>query len=607
MDQLTKKLNTPFSRRSLVGGAAAAAAAGMLLDIPLPASVIAAQESGQVKEVPRNRTLIFGITAVQITDATTFNPYVPGISTMTGFPYCFEPAFYYNAYNTDAVCGPEGMECDAGLIPWLAESFKYNDDFTSVTIKWRDGVEWSDGTKFTADDVVFTIDMLKKNSPSLTWSIDMTKWVKDVSAADPLTLTINLNEPNPRFMTQFFTYHFDIGMMIVPKHIWEKEDPTTYTFLDIAKGLPVTTGPWKMVQTSGEQRMYDRRDDWWAKKTGFHELPAAERILIIPGADETKMVQLAIANQDDLSIDLRPDNIAAVIAQNPAVQTWTGNKPPYGYRDWWPIGLGFNCMKEPYNDPDIRWALNYAIDREKLIQFAYKGAGESTILPFPKFPALEAYTDTIKDLSDQINQSGQDKVDEKMQGKGWAKGGDGFWAKDGKRFSMVIMSQTLFQDIAPILTEQLRQAGFDASFKNAIGNEFSDTVYTGAIDAFILGHGGSVRDPYFTLNLYHSRYSLPTGQRSQQPYRWVNKDYDAIVDEMAVTEEGSDKVAELFKEAMAIWVKELPDIGLAQWFHRIPTNTTYWSNFPNEENPYINTAFWHRCSPLWINTIKPAQ
>ncbi len=607
MDELTKRFSAPISRRKLMGATATVAAAGMILDIPLPASVLAAQDAGKVKDVPRNRTLILGITAVQITDATTFNPYVPGINTGTGFPYCFEPAFYYNAYNTDKVCGPEGVKCDKGLIPWLAESFKYNADFTEVVIKWRDGIEWNDGTKYTSDDVVFTIDMLKKNAPTLGWSIDMTTWVKTAVSTDPLTTTITLNQPNPRFLTQFFTYHFDIGMIIVPKHIWEKEDPKTYTFLDIAKGLPVTTGPWKMVQTSGEQRMYDRRDDWWAKKTGFHELPSVERILIIPGADETKMVQLAIANQDDLSIDLRPNNIIAVQAQNPAIQTWTGTKPPYGYRDWWPIGLGFNCLKEPYNDPDIRWALNYAIDREKLIQFAYQGAGESSLLPYPKFPALEAYTDTIKDLTDQINVSGQDKVDEKMKGKGWAKNGDGFWEKDGKAFSLVITSLTLFQDIAPILTEQLRRAGFDASFKNAIGNEFADTVYTGAIDAFILGHGGSIRDPYFTLNLYHSRYSLPTGQRSQQPYRWVNKDFDAIVDEMAVTGEGDPKVEELFKQAMAIWVKDLPDVQLAQWFHRIPTNNTYWTNFPDENNPYINTAFWHRCSPLWINTIKPAQ
>ena len=49
------------------------------------------------------------------------------------------------------------------LIPWQAESYTYNDDFTEVTLKLRDGVTWCDGTKFTADDVKFTLEMLRDN------------------------------------------------------------------------------------------------------------------------------------------------------------------------------------------------------------------------------------------------------------------------------------------------------------------------------------------------------------------------------------------------------------------------------------------------------------
>ncbi|MFN8512528.1 MAG: hypothetical protein U0232_07935 [Thermomicrobiales bacterium] len=40
---------------------------------------------------------------------------------------------------------------------------------------------------------------------------------------------------------------------------------------------------------------------------------------------------------------------------------------------------------------------------------------------------------------------------------------------------------------------------------------------------------------------------------------------------------------------MQIWIPALPDVGLVQWFHRIPTNTTYWTGFPDEKNPYINS------------------
>ena len=59
------------------------------------------------------------------------------------------------------------------LIPWQAESYTYNDDFTEITLKLRDGVTWCDGTKFTADDVKYTLEMLRDNRPTLSYSTDL--------------------------------------------------------------------------------------------------------------------------------------------------------------------------------------------------------------------------------------------------------------------------------------------------------------------------------------------------------------------------------------------------------------------------------------------------
>jgi len=571
-------------------------------------SAAAAPQGGPLKNVARNRTLVLGITGTQLTDFNTFNPFLPGISTSTGFPYVFEAPFYYNSYYTDKVCGPDGMSCKDGIISWLGEKYEYNSDFTEATLTFRKGVEWSDGQPFTAKDVVFTINMLKNNAPKMTWSIDMKTWVKDIQAPDDQTVKITLTNPNPDFVFQFFTFHQDIGIQIVPEHIWKDQDPTSFTYLDLQKGWPVGTSPWKMVATSAQQRVFDRTDTWWAKKTNFHDMPAMERIIVIPGADETKMVQLEIANEADLTIDLRPTNIKAVMAQNKKVTSWSGDQPPYGYRDWWPVGLGFNDMKAPFDDKDIRWAINYVIDRKQIVEVGYQGAGEPTLLPFPNFPALQKFLDKVKDLADKIAVMDPAKSAATMQAKGYTKNGDGLWTKDGKTIPMVISCPgNLFQDIAPILVQQLRKGGFDASFKLIQGPDFGTNTNAGNIDAFLLGHGGSVRTPYFTLRLYETKYSAPTGQAATYPYRWSNADYDKIVDQLGTLGETDPKQFDLFRQAMEIWVDNLPDIGIVQWFHRIPTNTTYWTNWPSEQNPYINSAYWHRTAPLWIYTIKAAQ
>ena len=53
------------------------------------------------------------------------------------------------------------------------------------------------------------------------------------------------------------------------------------------------------------------------------------------------------------------------------------------------------------------------------------------------------------------------------------------------------------------------------------------------------------------------------------------------------------KVKDLFVKAMEIWLPELPDIPLMQFYHRLPMNTTYWTGYPTQEDSYINPAFFH--------------
>ncbi|MFL2542780.1 MAG: ABC transporter substrate-binding protein [Candidatus Latescibacterota bacterium] len=573
-----------------------------LLCLLIGAFVVGCGGEGGQKGVPRNRTLIMDCSSLQdcggqIKDYNTFNPYLLIGKSNTGWNFLYEPLYFYNAYDTG----------EDNIIPWIATGHEYNADYTEVTIKIRKGVEWSDGKPWTAHDLVFTINMLRNNAPELAFSTDMEAWVKEAVAIDDLTAKISLNKANPRFVFSYFTHNFDNGVPIVPKHIWEGQDPGGFKNFDTAKGWPVVSGPYQIAISVPEQRVWDVRDDWWAQKIGFRDMPKVERIIYLTHMEEAKRVQNLISNTMDTSLDIRPPNIRSILDSNPKVSTWSGRELPHGYLDWWPICLGFNTLEPPFNDPEIRRAINYAIDRDQLVAIGWQGAGTKTHLPLPDFPPMRKYTDGVQDLVEkyEIGVFDPAKSAAILLRKGYAKDAEGFWAKDGERIKVVIDIFDIFNDLAPVMAAQLKKVGLDASFR--MTSDAFSRMAQGVARAYLMGNGGSVRDPYFTLRLYHSRFVQPTGTHSERFWRWSNPEYDAIVDQMGQTSPDDPELQRLFREAMEIWLAELPSIPIVQWYHRIPHNETYWKNWPTAKNPYINSAYWHNTWLLVLLGLEPVQ
>ena len=554
-----------------------------------------------IAPVPRNRTLVLDCAetstcAGQIQDYNTFNPYMPGGVSRIGYNFLYEPLYFYLAYSdTDNV------------IPWIATGHEYNDDYTAVTIHLRDGVEWSDGTPWTAHDLVFTIQMLKANAPELTFSTDMDTWVDTAEAVDDLTVRIALRAPNPRFVFTYFTHNFDNGVPIVPRHIWEGHEATTFTNFDPARGWPVVSGPYRMALSEPEQRIWDLRRDWWAAKIGFQRLPRVERLIYLPYQDEVKRVQNLMGNYLDTSLDLRPPNIETAVLRNPAITTWSGREKPYGRRDWWPIALGFNNLEVPFRDPAMRWAITHAIDRDQLVEVAWHGAGEPTEHPFPEFPPLLRFLHGIDDLLQKYPVGRFDPARSAaiLDSLGYGRDAEGYWNRDGERLKIVIDIYDFHQDIAAVLTAQLERAGFVAKFRKS--PDAATRMMQGDARAFITGHGGSVRDPYFTLRLYHSRFVQPTGTATQYFWRWHNEEFGRLVDGMGETAPDDPELEVLFRQAMEIWLRELPSVPLLQWYHRIPYNQTYWTNWPSADDPYANPSYWARTWLLVLLGLEPAQ
>jgi peptide/nickel transport system substrate-binding protein len=583
-----------LSRRNLVKTGAALAAvplAGALGD----ATHVAAQD---VKEVPRNRTLIlrWAGEAGRYVEDQLWSGYPVGARHQNGLGLLHEPLAFYSAFADKT-------------IPWLAESWTYNADFTELKIKTRTGITWSDGTPFSAADVAATINAVRDGGPKVQRGVECQLFVDNATADTDTDVTIKFKIPAPRFM-YFMTYKYDIGLYIMPKHIIEGQDLSAFGNYDPAAGLPLTTSPWRVVLASPEQKIIDRADSWWAVDQGLvAALPQVERIIYLPATPNEQLAQQIISNEIDCSLDLRPFDMEAVLAQNPNVTTHTGTEKPYGYVDWWPTSLYVNCEIEPFNDPAVRWALSYYIDRQQIIDVALNGAGSISSLPMPTYPGLQPFAEGISDLLQTYNTTefSPEKGDAALTGAGWTKE-DGSWTKNGTKLEVKIESFQVMGDIGPIVVEQLKRQGVESSYSEP-PDFFNRFGPTSDWTASLFGHGGSVSaDPYFTLALYQSRSVAVPGQHAVNYTRWVNADYDTIVDEMAVTApENTDALMDQWHRAMAVWLPELPDIQIQEWYHRIPMNQTYWTGWPTAENSYVNGAFWHLTFQLILNELKAAQ
>ena len=285
--------------------------------------------------------------------------------------------------------------------PWLAEKWEYNDDFTELRITTRSGITWSDGEPFSAADVAYTLNAVRDANTKVRFGVEVAQFVDEATAESDTEAVVKFKVPAPRFF-YFMTYKYDIGLYIVPKHIFENEDIAAFKAFDIEKGLPVTTGPWKLVFSSPDQKVIDVRDSWWAVDQGLVDaMPQVQRIIYLPWTQETQIAEQLISNEIDESLDLRPLTMETILAQNPSIITHTFSDPPYGYVDWWPTSLYVNCEREPWSDADVRWALSYFIDRDQVIQVALGGAGSVSTLPLPTYPGLTPFFESVSDLLEQ--------------------------------------------------------------------------------------------------------------------------------------------------------------------------------------------------------------
>ena len=560
-----------------------------------------------VEDMPRNETLVltpWGDQPAQFANIENWNPYLSSITKQRDvMQFTVNEALFYSNLNTGE------------LIPFQAESFAYSDDFMTATITLRDGVTWADGTAFTSADVKYTLEAVRDAPPEINGAGAYSEWIASVDMPDALTAVITFNKPAPRFVRDFLALGHENHYPILPAHIWQGEDIATFTNYDPARGLPMGTGAYRLVSTLTNQQIFDRRDDWWGVTSGFDDAPAPARIILVPISSDEAMGQLHIANQIDGGRQLLIGTFEAARAQNPNLVSWNAEGPVWGAPDGCTYSLFFNDMKAPWDDVNLRRAVNFAFDRAALTEIGYEGTMPTATFAFSGYMAGTwlAEGSPLRAVLEEANldNPSQELVDEHMAAGGYVRDAEGFWSKDGERIDFLLRTPAFIQPMLAPMTQQLINAGFDAR-QGAVDDTWLPDMQTGNFDTMIFVHCGSLSEPLETLNDYHSKMSRPIGTPLPDLFagaRYVNPEIDVIIDRMEAIPADSDPDSAYMQDAVAalrIAIRDMPIIHLVEEYHVVTFNTTYWTGWPSAADPYVAPYTPWEAFNLVIHNLQPS-
>lgn len=252
--------------------------------------------------------------------------------------------------------------------PRLAESWERSADGRTWTIHLRRGVKFHDGAELTADDVVFTLEKMKEFS-STTPLFFNSQGVETVRADNKYTVQIRLKEP----IASFLQY---LDMAILPKHLLEGKDLASADF----NFKPVGTGPYRVKSWSEREIILEANESYFLGR------PYLEKVVLIAYPNREAAWAKLMAGEVDFFDFLTPDNYD-LSKQVPAFHFYSAPMPFYYL-------IAFNVSDPFFGDPNVRRALNYAVNKDEIVAKVLKGQGQAAAGTV--FPGSWAYNPNVK-------------------------------------------------------------------------------------------------------------------------------------------------------------------------------------------------------------------
>jgi len=456
--------------------------------------------------------------------------------------------------------------------PWLAESYELPDPST-VIFTLREGVTWQDGERFDADDVIFTLEMLKEFPATDLQGI----WNSiDTIEADGMTVTIRLNEPNVPIVEL-------IGITsIVPEHVWsEVDDPTTFRDPE-----PMGTGPYMLGNFAPQQYSMDKYQDYWQA-----DKVAAEH-LVLPASN----TQLDIATKGY-------DWAFSYISDVDNVWVGAGNENSYWFPPGGTIVLFPNLTKAPFDNLDFRQGLSLSLNRGAVGETAAEGymdeAGQTNIL----LPYQEQFLNPDIPNGGIIEQD-VDAAYDAFARAGYELQGDRLVGPDGAQVTMSITTANGYTDWLRGVQELERQweaVGIDVQIETPQPAAYQLALRNGDFDLAMGGAGGT-GSVYRDFNaLLNSDFVVPVGEEASNNFqRYSSPQADALLDAFKVSTDEQEQL-EIGYQLQQIMYDELPAIALYYGGSWGLVSNAKFTGWPTESDPYASPKT-YEATPLLVLT-----
>lgn len=368
-----------------------------------------------------------------------------------------------------------------------------------VTYNISEDAVWSDGEPITSADFKYTAEQIRDGQDIY----DATGYsqIESVETPDDKTAVVTFSEPYPGWRQLF-----GAGYGVFPAHLLEGKDRNA----EMANGYDWSGGPWKIDKwEKGVEVVLVPNEEFWG------DVPKLDKVIfrfLTETAAEFDSFEaeqvLAIYPQPQLDVVERADGLGD--AFDSLFSTETGNTE----------ALYINNEAFPFDSENVRRALGYAIDRDKIVKTLFGGVGVdeawNTVDPpiMEEFSDPEAWAEYTLDL---------DMVDQLMTEDGWAKNADGIWEKDGQTASFEIKSTAGNQRrerTEEILQEQVREAGFDMTINNQeAGDLFGEQLPAGDFQVGLYAQILTALDPS-NCTLYCSE-NIPGPANDNSGQNWT--------------------------------------------------------------------------------------